>query len=74
MNVSNPVDGVRVLAFNRPTKRNALSQELIDVFLRDLGAAAADQSVKVVVVTGSSTFFCGAWPTRAPLLPPRPRR
>jgi len=58
VNVSTPAEGVRVLAFNRPTKRNALSQELIDVFLRDLGAAAADQSVKVVVVTGSNTFFC----------------
>lgn len=60
VNVSTPVEGVRVLAFNRPTKRNALSQELIDVFLRNLGAAAADQSVKVVVVTGTNTFFCGA--------------
>jgi enoyl-CoA hydratase len=59
VNVSTPAEGVRVLAFNRPTKRNALSQELIDVFLGDLGAAAADQSVKVVVVTGSNTFFCG---------------
>lgn len=58
---SNPADGVRVLAFNRPTKRNALSQELINEFLQKLGAASSDHSVKAIVVTGSTTFFCGEW-------------
>lgn len=57
--VSNPADGVRVLAFNRPPKRNALSQELIDVFRQDLKAAQQDDSVRVVVVTGSKTLFSG---------------
>lgn len=57
--VSTPADGVRVLAFNRPQKRNALSQELIDVFCRELGAAELDDEVRVVLVTGSKTFFCG---------------
>lgn len=57
--VSEPVEGVRVLAFNRPTKRNALSQDLIDKFLEHLGSASSDQAVKAIVVTGSSTFFCG---------------
>ncbi|KAL6865502.1 hypothetical protein ACO1O0_001596 [Amphichorda felina] len=56
--ISNPAEGVRVLAFNRPTKRNALSQELIDDFLEKLAVASSDQSVRAVVVTGSSTFFC----------------
>ncbi|KAG9253484.1 ClpP/crotonase-like domain-containing protein [Emericellopsis atlantica] len=55
--VSTPSDGVRVLAFNRPTKRNALSQDLIDQLLQGLTTAANDSLVRVIVVTGSSTFF-----------------
>jgi hypothetical protein len=56
---STPADGVRVLALNRPSKRNALSQELITVFLEHLKAASRDNGVRVIVITGSSTFFCG---------------
>ncbi|RGP77177.1 enoyl- hydratase [Fusarium longipes] len=55
---STPADGVRVLALNRPSKRNALSQELITVFLEQLRAASRDDGVRVIVITGSSTFFC----------------
>ncbi|KAM0410891.1 hypothetical protein ACHAPD_010706 [Fusarium lateritium] len=55
---SAPADGVRVLALNRPSKRNALSQELITVFLEQLKAASRDDGVRVIVITGSSTFFC----------------
>ncbi|WXC60015.1 hypothetical protein SNK03_005868 [Fusarium graminearum] len=55
---SNPADGVRVLALNRPAKRNALSQELITVFLEQLKTASQDDGVRVIVITGSSTFFC----------------
>ncbi|KAH6988200.1 ClpP/crotonase-like domain-containing protein [Ilyonectria sp. MPI-CAGE-AT-0026] len=54
---STPVNGVRVLAFNRPTKRNALSAELISVFLEQLSTAATDKAVRVIVITGTSTFF-----------------
>jgi enoyl-CoA hydratase len=55
-----PAAGVRVLAFNRPSKRNALSQELIGELLAQLSAASADDAVKAIVITGSSTFFSGA--------------
>lgn len=58
---STPVNGVRVLAFNRPTKRNALSAELISVFLEQLSAAATDKAVRVIVITGTSTFFSGKY-------------
>ncbi|KAH7153961.1 ClpP/crotonase-like domain-containing protein [Fusarium sp. MPI-SDFR-AT-0072] len=62
---STPADGVRVLALNRPSKRNALSQELITVFLEQLNTASRDDGVRVIVITGSSSFFCGTvpWPT-----------
>ncbi|KAH7233600.1 ClpP/crotonase-like domain-containing protein [Fusarium tricinctum] len=55
---STPLEGVRVLALNRPSKRNALSQELITVFLEQLKTASRDDGVRVIVITGSSTFFC----------------
>ncbi|CAH0026097.1 unnamed protein product [Clonostachys rhizophaga] len=58
VNASTPVDGVRVLALNRPSKRNALSQELIGLLLEHLTAASSDKSVRAIVITGSSTFFC----------------
>lgn len=54
-----PAEGVRVLAFNRPAKRNALSQELIAVFLQHLLVASRDKAVRAIVLTGSSTFFSG---------------
>lgn len=56
---STPAEGVRVLALNRPSKRNALSQELITEFLGQLKTASNDDGVRVIVITGSSTFFCG---------------
>ncbi|KAI6752400.1 hypothetical protein HG530_013769 [Fusarium avenaceum] len=55
---STPAEGVRVLALNRPSKRNALSQELITVFLEQLTTASRDDGVRVIVITASSTFFC----------------
>ncbi|KPA38126.1 enoyl- hydratase [Fusarium langsethiae] len=66
---STPADGVRVLALNRPSKRNALSQELITVFLEQLKAASRDDGVRVIVITGSSTFFCGMNSLHLPPIP-----
>ncbi|KAF7550328.1 hypothetical protein G7Z17_g5802 [Cylindrodendrum hubeiense] len=54
---STPEKGVRVLAFNRPSKRNALSAELISVFLEQLSVAAKDKAVRVIIITGTSTYF-----------------
>ena len=61
VNASTPVDGVRVLALNRPSKRHALSQELIGLLLEHLTAASSDTSVRASVITGSSTFCCGEY-------------
>lgn len=50
--------GVRVLTLNRPEKKNAISPQLA-VDLRDaLGAAAADDAVRVAVVCGAGDGFC----------------
>ncbi|KAL4731507.1 hypothetical protein ACLX1H_000477 [Fusarium chlamydosporum] len=45
---STPAEGVRVLALNRPSKRNALSQELITEFLGQLKTASNDDGVRAM--------------------------
>ena len=56
--VDEPASGVRVLTLNRPHRLNAMSGELI----RDLHAAiddvAADDTCRVVVLTGAGRGFC----------------
>ncbi|KAM4058936.1 enoyl-CoA hydratase/isomerase domain-containing protein [Hirsutella rhossiliensis] len=54
---TSPADGVRVISFNRPAKRNALSSQLIAAFLDSLAGASQDSAVKVIVVTGNGPFF-----------------
>jgi enoyl-CoA hydratase len=56
---SSPASGVRVITFNRPQKRNALSTELLAGFLAELSAASKDAAVKVIILTGSGGFFSG---------------
>lgn len=41
-----------VVELNRPKKRNALSQELIDVLIKELAQLDRDTTVRVVVLTG----------------------
>ncbi len=62
---STPCEHVRVLAISRPEKRNALSQEVIDCFLDELKDASQDESVRVIIITGTNTLFCGTAPTVA---------
>lgn len=54
-----PSPGVAILAFNRPEKRNALSQSLIDEFLDELATASADPAIKAVILTGGPHVFSG---------------
>ena len=50
--------GVRTLALNRPERRNALNEELLDRLPEELERAADDQSVRAVVLTGRGGAFC----------------
>jgi enoyl-CoA hydratase/carnithine racemase len=50
-------DAVRHLVLNRPEKRNALNGELIGELAGAVEAAAADASVRVVVVRGEGPMF-----------------
>jgi enoyl-CoA hydratase/carnithine racemase len=52
-----PADGVALLTLNRPDKRNALSTELREYGNTVLADLAADETVRVVVVTGAGSVF-----------------
>lgn len=54
-----PQPGTRVLTLNRPPKRNALSQDLIDQLLRQLQLASADPEVRSIIITGAGGLFSG---------------
>lgn len=51
-------DGVRILALNRPERRNALSGALVDAIGEELAQADADPDIRVVVLTGRGKVFC----------------
>ncbi len=53
------VDGhVGVITFNRPDRRNALSDAMYEGFARVLPVLADDTEVRVVMVTGNGGAFC----------------
>ncbi len=52
-------DGVATLTLNRPRQFNAISLAMLDELERQLGAIAADASVRVVVVAGAGSAFSG---------------
>nr|WP_024877652.1 enoyl-CoA hydratase-related protein [Saccharomonospora piscinae] len=51
-------DGVRTLTLNRPDAYNSLTVELKERLLAALRDAAADDTVRAVVLTGSGRAFC----------------
>ncbi|KEI43292.1 enoyl-CoA hydratase [Saccharopolyspora rectivirgula] len=51
-------NGVRLLTLNRPDSFNALTVELKERLLEALRQAAADDSVRAVVITGAGKAFC----------------
>jgi len=52
------VEGVRILRLNRPSKKNALSGELMKALLRAFKEVARDDAVRVVGITGQGGAFC----------------
>jgi len=51
-------DGIATLVLNRPRQYNALSRELLEALHAAIGSLANDESVRVVVITGSGRAFC----------------
>ncbi|HVK22553.1 MAG TPA: enoyl-CoA hydratase-related protein [Actinokineospora sp.] len=52
------LEGVRTLTLNRPDAFNSLTVELKEALLAALEAAAGDDSVRAVVLTGAGKAFC----------------
>ncbi len=51
-------EGIATLLLNRPRQYNALSRALLEALHAELDAIAADESVRVVIVTGAGRAFC----------------
>jgi enoyl-CoA hydratase/carnithine racemase len=51
-------DGIATLVLNRPRQYNALSRELLEALHCAIAELGADESVRVVVLTGSGRAFC----------------
>lgn len=51
-------DGIAWITLNRPEKRNALNDRLVEELKRALSAAESDESVRVAVIRGAGRDFC----------------
>ena len=49
---------LRILRLNRPERKNALNSELLDALYANLRAAATDDAVRALVITGNGSAFC----------------
>jgi methylglutaconyl-CoA hydratase len=49
---------ITTITLNRPERRNAISRQMIDDLLATLDRAEADQTVRVVIITGAGKAFC----------------
>jgi enoyl-CoA hydratase/carnithine racemase len=62
--IAGPADGVATITLNRPERKNALSIVLRDEMSDALDALAADENVKVVVITGAGDVFSAGFDLR----------
>ena len=58
LEVTRPQPEITVLTLNRPDSLNALSYELVEAVHTALDAVAADNTCRVVVLTGAGRGFC----------------
>src|SRR5436190_23780314 len=50
--------GIGTITIDRPEKRNAMTYAMLGEFIETVGRAGADDSARVVIVTGSGGAFC----------------
>lgn len=65
--VEHIADGLAVVRLNRPDRLNALSQEAVAALTATLGSIAADESLRVVILTGEGRGFCAGWDLKSKL-------
>jgi 2-(1,2-epoxy-1,2-dihydrophenyl)acetyl-CoA isomerase len=58
LRVQSPAVGVRTLVLDRPDRLNAVNARLADELPHALAAAAADDAVRAIVITGEGRGFC----------------
>jgi enoyl-CoA hydratase len=58
LRLERPAPEVALLVLDQPERRNAMSDEMTDSWVRAVDALAADPTVRVVVVTGEGKGFC----------------
>ena len=51
-------NGILKLIMNRPERRNALSDVMLNNMLDELNKASFDNSIRVIVLTGAGNSFC----------------
>ena len=51
-------DGIGVITIDRAEKRNAMTYAMLRAFIDAVGAAGADDRVRVLIVTGAGGTFC----------------
>ena len=51
-------NGILKLIMNRPERRNAMSDEMLNDMLNELNKASFDNSIRVIVLTGAGNAFC----------------
>lgn len=56
--LSESVNGVRRITFNRPDRMNAFNAELGAAFIDELDRAAADAETRALLITGAGRAFC----------------
>ena len=61
--------GVRTIILNRPERLNAVNQRLAEELPAAIAAAAADDSVRVVVIAGAGRGFCAGLDLQNPARP-----
>jgi len=49
---------IATITFNRPEKRNAMSDDMRTEFIHALELVAADKAIKALVLTGAGKGFC----------------
>lgn len=58
LRLERPAEGIALLTLDNPGRRNAMSEEMTESWVRAVDTLAADRSVRVVVVTGEGSAFC----------------
>jgi enoyl-CoA hydratase/carnithine racemase len=52
------LDGIAVLALNRPAARNSLSVEMLEAMIETLGTIGDDATIRAVVIAANGPAFC----------------